>query len=1089
MMKTIWSSVRIFVAGVVLAGVAVAQDDADASKAFSSLKIRNIGPAVTSGRVSDFAMHPDGWQTYYAATASGGLWKTANGGITWAPIFDDQGSYAIGVVELDPNDPDTVWVGTGENNAQRSVAFGDGVYRSDDGGRSWKNMGLETSGHIGSIVIDPRDSDVIHVAAQGPLWNAGGERGVYKSVDGGENWERVLAIDEHTGANEVLMHPDNPDLLLASTWQRRRHVWTLINGGPGSGVHRSTDGGETWTEITAGLPSEEMGRIGLAFAPSRPDTVYAIIETDDEGEGVYRSTDFGVSWEKRSSYVAGSPQYYNELVADPTNPDRVYSMDTFMHVSHDGGATFERVGSAHKHVDEHALWINPENPNHLITGNDGGIYDTYDGGANWRHVENLPITQFYRATPDTAEPFYNVYGGTQDNATLGAPSRTTKTQGIVNSDWYVTLGGDGFKARIDPENPDTVYSQLQYGMLARFDRQSIERVLITPMPEEDEDNYKWNWNSAFIISPHAPKRLYYAAERIFRSDDGGDTWRKFSPDLTRELDRNQLEVMGRVWSVDAVAKNDSTSMYGSIIGLSESPLVEGLIYAGTDDGLIQVTEDDGGNWRRQDEFRGVPEMTYVSDVEASLHDADTVFATFDNHKRGDYAPYVLKSTNRGGSWRSIAGNLPERGPVHTIVQDHVDPDLLFVGTEFGVYFTQDGGENWIELSAGMPTIAVRDLEIQRRENDLVIATFGRGIRILDDYRALRTPAADVMENEATMFPIRDPWLYVEDDVWGFGPKGFQGETYYLADNPPFGAVFTYYLRDGYKSLRDARREAERERLKGGDDNPYPSWEVLREEDREDAPAVVFEISDADGKLIRRITGPHVKGLHRVAWDLRHPAPDPVNLSPPGFRAPWDSDPQGVLVTPGTYRVQLFKRVRGELEALGESKTFEVKRLDRGQFRPDSFDAHEQTMLAASDLSRAVQGAGRALGELDTRVDHLKVALRDTPDSTGQQRQRLDEIETRLDDIRLVLSGDSIRAGANEPRPMSLSRRVGMFSWAHWNALAAVTGNQQRSLEIARGQFDDVQSRLTQVASDLSALESELSGSAPWTPGRIPQLRD
>ncbi len=1081
-------SALVLLAAAALSAQAPAQEDSTAGDVFSGLSIRNIGPAVTSGRISDFAMHPDGWQTYYAATASGGLWKTSNGGITWKPIFDGEGSYSIGVVELDPNDADTVWVGTGENNAQRSVGFGDGVYRSDDAGKSWRNMGLRDSGHIGSVVIDPRDSDIVYVAAHGPLWNAGGDRGVYKSVDGGRNWERVLEIDEHTGANEVLMHPDNPDLLLASTWQRRRHVWTLINGGPGSGVHRSTDGGETWTEITAGLPSETMGRIGLAFAPARPDTVYAIIETDDEGEGVYRSTDFGVSWEKRSSYVAGSPQYYNELIADPTDPDRVYSMDTFLHVTHDGGATWEMVGSAHKHVDEHALWINPDNPDHLITGNDGGIYDSFDRGANWRHVENLPITQFYRATPDNAEPFYNVYGGTQDNATLGAPSRTTKTQGIANSDWFVTLGGDGFKARIDPENPDTVYSQLQYGMLARFDRQSFERVLITPMPDAEEDNYQWNWNSAFIISPHDRKRLYYAAERIFRSDDGGATWRKFSPDLTRELDRNQIEVMGRVWSVNAVAKNDSTSMYGSIIGLSESPLVEGLIYAGTDDGLIQVSEDDGGNWRREDDFRGVPEMTYVSDVEASLHDADTVFATFDNHKRGDYRPYVYKSTNRGRSWRSIAGDLPQRGPVHTMVQDHVDPDLLFVGTEFGVFFSQDGGEEWVQLKAGMPTIAVRDLEIQRRENDLVIATFGRGIRILDDYRALRTPASEVVESEATLFPIRDPWLYVEDDVWGFGPKGFQGETYYLADNPPFGAVFTYHLRDGYETLREQRRRAETGRLEAYEDNSYPSWERLQQEQREDAPAVMLEISDAQGQVVRRIVGPHVKGLHRVAWDLRHPAPDPVDLSSGGFRAPWDSDPQGVLVAPGRYRVQLFKRVRGELEALNEPVAFEVRSLDRGQFRPDSPAVHEETMLAASDLSRAVQGAGRALAELDERVAHLEVALRETPEADEAQRQRLDAIDARLDDTRQLLNGDSVRAGANEPRPMPLSTRVGMFAWAHWNARAAVTGNQASSLEIARRQFDEVQTRLAEAAEALDELEQELAGVAPWTPGRIPKLR-
>ncbi|MBY6203292.1 hypothetical protein [Halomonas denitrificans] len=1066
-------------------------DDAapDAGEIFGGLSVRNIGPAVTSGRISDFAMHPDGWQTFYAGVASGGVWKTTNGGITWTPIFDNEGSYAVGVVELDPEDPDTIWVGTGENNAQRSVGYGDGVYKSIDGGRTWSNMGLKDSGHIGAIVIDPRDSNHVLVAAHGPLWSSGGDRGLYRTRDGGATWERVLEIDEHTGINEVIMHPDNPDLLLASSYQRRRHVWTLINGGPGSGIHRSTDGGETWTEITAGLPGEDMGKIGMAYAPARPDTVYAVIESDGPGEGTYRSTDFGVSWEKRSSYVAGSPQYYNELIADPVHPDRVYSMDTFMMVSEDGGANWSMVGSAHKHVDEHALWINPDNPDHLITGNDGGIYDSFDRGANWRHVENLPITQFYRATPDNAEPFYNVYGGTQDNSTLGAPSRTTFNYGIANSDWVVTLGGDGFKTQVDPTNPDIVYSQLQYGMLARYDRTSGERVLITPMPGADEDDFKWNWNSAFIISPHDPKRLYFAAERIFVSDDGGNAWRRFSPDLTRQLDRNELEVMGRVWSVDAVAKNDSTSMYGSIISLSESPLVEGLIYAGTDDGLVQVTGDGGETWTRRDDFGRVPDMTYVSDLAASLHDEDTVFATFNNHKRGDYKPYVYRSNNRGRSWTSITGDLPERGNVHTIVQDHVDPDLLFVGTEFGVYYTQNGGENWHEITGGMPTIAVRDLEIQRRENDLVIATFGRGIRILDDYRALRTPAQAVVENEATMFPVRDPWMYAVEDVFGYGTKGFQGETFYTADNPPFGAVFTYYLRDGYKSLRDQRLEQEAERRKSFEDNPYPSWDRLREEDREQAPEILIEIYDGAGDVVRRITGPAAKGLHRVAWDLRTPAPDPVELGGGGFRAPWDSEPQGVFVAPGEYSARIFKRVGGATEALTEPVSFTVKALDRGLFRPDSLAEHAETMQAAADLSRAVQGAGRALGELRDRAAHLDVALRDTPELAHDLRDRLDRVDERLADLGVLLYGDNVRAGANEPRPMGLAGRVGMFGWAHMGALAAVTDNQAQSLAIARSQYDEVEDALRAADAALDGLEDEVAGKAPWTPGRIPRIED
>ncbi len=1069
------------------AAVSAQDDKADPASIYTGLTIRDIGPAVTSGRISDFAMHPDGWQVYYAATASGGLWKTVNGGITFAPVFDHEGAYSIGVVELDPNDPDTVWVGSGENNAQRSVAYGDGVYKSLDGGRSWTNMGLKTSEHIGSIVIDPRDSDVIYVAAQGPLWNAGGERGVYKTTDGGKTWQPVLQIDEYSGANELLMHPRNPDVLLASSWQRHRQVWTLIDGGPGSGVHRSIDGGQSWVRITAGLPAADMGRIGLALAPSDPDVVYAIIEADEKNQGVYRSTDFGVSWEKRSAYVAGSPQYYNELIVDPHNPDRVYAMDTFMQVSEDGGKTWSMVGVEHKHVDEHALWIDPDNTDHLITGNDGGIYETWDRGDNWRHVRNLPITQFYRATPDNALPYYNVYGGTQDNSSLGAPSRTTFNYGIANHDWVITLGGDGFKSQIDPDNPDTVYSQLQHGMLARFDRTSHERVLITPMPGADENNYKWNWNSAFIISPHDPKRLYFAAEKLFRSDDGGNNWRVVSPDLTRQIDRNKLKVMGRVWSVDAIAKNASTSMYGSIIGLSESPLQEGLLYVGTDDGLIQVSADNGASWRRVERFGKVPDMTYVSDVEASLHDVDTVYATFDNHKRGDYKPYVYVSTDRGRSWKSISGNLPERGSAHTIVQDHVDPQLLFVGTEFGVFVTQNGGASWFQLNGNMPTIAVRDLEIQRRENDLVIASFGRGIRILDDYSALRTPVAQLQEHEATLFAVRDPWLYAEDDVWVYGNKGAQGVTYFTADNPPFGAVFTYHLRDGYQSLREQRQQDENKHKEAGEDIFYPPWQALQQELREQAPELWFEISNSDGEIVRRITGSTEQGLHRAHWDLRLPAPDPISLDEPGFRAPWDAAPTGVLAAPGQYTVQMIKMVRGERTAIGKPQGFVVKPLQRGQFRPDSLTDLNRIMQAAADLSRAVQGAGKALAELQTRSDHLRVAVRETPALDPALMTQLQQINDRLQDVALLLNGDSVKARANEPRAMSLSERVGMFAWAHWNALAAVSGNQQQSLHIAREQFERVQQGLDQANEKLQALEAAVAGEAPWTPGRIPVL--
>ncbi|MBT8069327.1 MAG: glycosyl hydrolase, partial [Gammaproteobacteria bacterium] len=892
----------------------------------AGIPLRNIGPALTSGRVSDFAFHPEHSQSFYVSMASGNLWKTENNGITWKALFENEGSFAIGVVELDPSNPNIVWVGSGENNAQRSVGYGDGVYKSVDGGKTWKNMGLKDSGHISMIRFHPEDSNVVFVAAQGPLWNSGGDRGLYRSDDGGANWKRILEIDENTGINEFVIEAGNPDVIVASSYQRRRHVWTLINGGPGSGIHKTTDGGVTWTKLKGGLPSGDLGRIGLAAAPSAPHMIYAIIEADEEGKGVYRSTDFGESWDKRSDHLTNSPQYYNELYVDPKNPERVYAVDTFTHVSEDGGKSWNKISFKNRHVDDHALWIDPNNTEHLFIGGDGGVYESWDRGQLWRHVRNLPVTQFYRATPDNDAPFYNVCAGTQDNFTLCGPSRNTKTDGITNADWSIAQFGDGFKAQIDPTDANIIYAQAQYGSLGRFDRVTGERLQITPMPGADENNYNWNWNAPLIISPHDNKRLYYGAERLFRSDDRGASWVPVSGDLSRAIDRNKLEVMGRVWSVDSIAKNVSTSTYGALIAVDESPLVEGLIYAGTDDGLIHVTSDGGSNWSKVDSFRDVPDMSLIEDIIASFHDADIAYAVIDNHKRGDYKPYVLKTENRGRSWSLISNNLPDRGSAHTIIEDHVDPSLLFVGTEFGVFFSNNGGESWNELTS-LPTIAVRDLEIQRREGDLVVGTFGRGVYILDDYSPLRTSGNEL--KQPTLFSVRNAWLYVPDSRRGWGGKGDFGVGRYTADNPPYGAVFAYYLPEDLQSIKDKRREAEKERAKKGEDNPYPSWDQLRREDREEAPSITLTVRDASGNVMQRIAAPAGKGFHRVAWNMRYPAPDPVNLKPETDLAPWMNPPQGPLALPGTYSVSMSKRVGGELVDIASPQPFTLKPLFEG----------------------------------------------------------------------------------------------------------------------------------------------------------------
>ena len=762
-------------------------------------------------------------------------------------------------------------------------------------------------------------------------------------------------------------------------------------------------------------------------------------------------------------------------------------MNTFAMMSEDGGENWTQLGLDWRHVDDHALWIDPDFTAHLIIGGDGGIYESYDRGNTWRHIRNLSISQFYRIQPDNDEPFYNVCGGTQDNNSLCAPSRTTVIHGITNSDWTFILSGDGYEPQIDPENPDIIYTQYQYGGLARYDRRTGERVYIAPHPASGENEFKWNWNTPLLISPHNNERIFYAAEKLFQSDDRGNTWRTISPDLTRQLDRNTLEVMGQVWSVDTVAKNASTSMYGAAIALSESPLVEGLIYVGTDDGVMNVTENSGTDWRRIDSFRGVPDMSLIEDVLASSHDSDVAYAVIDNHKRGDHKPYVLRTDNRGRSWSLISGDLPERGSAHTIVEDHVDPNLLFVGTEFGLFFTQDGGGTWKQLKGNFPTTAVRDLEIQVRENDLVIGTFGRGIYILDDYSPLRTNAASLSGKEAHLFEVKDPWQYVEGDKWDGREKGSMGAEFFTAANPEFGAIFTYHFSNELQTRAEARRSAEREAEKKGEDVAYPSWDELRVEDHEESPSVVLIIKDGNGQAIRHIAGNTGEGLHRTAWDLRWPAIDPVVLEQPAFRPYWESDPQGPLVTPGEYSVTLAKRVDGRLIELAGPQSFTVKSLDQSPETSRDPAAVEAFKRKAGELDRKVQGAVAHVGELENRIAFLTAGISDTPRASEDDAQAVRAIAARLTDINTALSGDKTISSRAEPVPWSVSQRASIvYQWL-LSTRSPVPGLYKESYEIAAREFADVLTDLKAVDRDLDALEARLESlGAPWTPGRMPE---
>jgi photosystem II stability/assembly factor-like uncharacterized protein len=1065
-----------------------ARPEASPASPFAGLRFRSIGPGVTGGRVIAFAVDPKDRAKYFAAVASGGVWKTINSGTTWTSVFDNYGTYSIGAITLDPKDSNILWVGTGERNSQRSVSYGDGVYKSEDGGKSFRKAGLEKSEHIGRIVVDPRDGKVVYVAAQGPLWGGGGERGLFKTSDGGKTWKNVLNISENTGVTDVALDPSNPDILYAAAWQRRRHVWTLINGGPESAIYKSTDAGATWTKLRSGLPQGEMGRVGLAVSPIEPNVVYATVEAEAEGSGIYRLKDRGATWEKMSGQIAQA-MYYGQIVCDPKNVDRVYIPNVIFQVSDDGGRTQRPLGEKSKHVDNHTIWIDPQNTDYYLVGSDGGIYESFDRGQNWHFKANMPITQFYDVSVDNSTPFYNVCGGTQDNNSWCGPSRTRSASGITNSDWFVTNGGDGFHTLVDPEDPNTIYATLQYGALVRFDKRTGERINIQPREGKGEQALRWNWDSPLVISPHAHTRLYFASNKLFRSDDRGDSWKVLSPDLTRQLDRDKLPVMGKIWGPDAIAKHQSTSQYGNIVALAESPKREGLIYAGTDDGLIQVTEDGGKTWRKVETFPGVPDKTFVARIRASQHDASTAYAVLNNHKSSDFAPYVLKTTDAGKTWTSIAGNLPKAHPTWSIAEDHVNPNLLFVGTEFGLFFTDDGGQKWTQLRGGLPTIAVRDIAIQKRENDLVVGTFGRGIYILDDYTPLRLTDAKLLTQESHLYPIKDALLYIQSQPLGGRGKAFQGESFYTAENH-FGATFTYYLKDALKTKRQLRKDAER---KGGE-VPYPSKEELSAEAEEEAPMIVLTVTDATGNVVRRLTGPTMTGIQRVTWDLRYPA---TQLAPP--RAPGSENleeifgftPAGHLVMPGKYTVTLSKRANGQWTQLSAPQSFNVATEGWHTMAAADRKTLQDFQQKTARLQRTVNGALSTANELKTKLTTARRALLETPSASEKLIDEVANVDKQLNVILKALRGDTALAARQENLPPSINARVGIVANATRMAISKPTQTQLDQYNIAAQEFDLVLKQLRQLVEvDMAKIEKGMEAAgAPWTPGRVPVWQD
>lgn len=1080
------------------ASLSMAQADSPASieTVLKGLPMRSIGPAFMGGRLSDIAVHPN-HRTWYVTAGSGGVWKTTNAGTTFKPIFDEQGSYSIGAVTIDPGNPEVIWIGTGENVSGRHVGWGDGVYRSLDGGSTWSNRGLKDSEHIGRIIVHPDDSSVVMVAAEGPLWSSGGDRGVYRTEDGGDTWERVLHVDDDTGATDVLFHPTDPSVVYAATYERRRTPWSFLAGGQGSGIYKSTDGGKTWRELSTGLPSAKkdvaVGKIGLAVTPADPNRVYATIEASDDEQGFYVSMDRGERWERRNTYISGGtgPHYYQEIVASPVDADRVYQMDVFLHETRDGGRSFTMVGDGvQSHTDNHALWIDPTDQEHLIVGNDGGLYESFDAGITWRFFANLPVSQFYKIALSNHVPFYDVVGGTQDLGTLRGPSRTLNNEGVRNRDWHVPYGADGHGVAFDPFDDDLNYHMWQNGNIARHHAPSYENVVIRPQPAEGDPAERWNWDAALEVSQTLEGRIYFGSQRVWRSDDRGDSWTAISGDLTTDTNRFTLPLSGRVRSVDDLLDIRAMSRYATLTAISESVLDGQRLWTGSDDGLVHTTSDGGGAWQRT-RIKGLPERAYVNDVEASRHAANAAFVVADNHKAGDFRPYVFATDNGGSSWRDISGNLPKDIITWAIQQDDEEPGLLFLGTEKGLYVSLNGGERWDRL-AGTPTISFRDVKLQRRDLDVAGGSFGRGVYVLHDYTPLRNMAASLRENgkalaegDATLFGLRDAWSYVPATTGQAPGLPEEGSASWRSPNPPHGAVFTVHVNTVPKTAQEARRERERKAEMRGDDVDFPGWDALVKERLPDGTRHYLEIVNSDGVTVRRIAVPAKAGAHRIAWDMRGAPPDAVSIETQGFRPPWYADPMGAMSPPGPYRARLVRVGQNAVTPLGAAREFSLRAVDNlpAGTQVQAASAFQDAYVAAARRLDAVTGT---LKLMEKRVRYLRKAMDETPMADLQLHNRVDAFEASLAEVRATLNGNPAQLAMSEWTEPGVAGRIRAARGVMETRLAP-TQTERDNLRLGSDALRTAEERVTQLREgDLAAIERALADAgAPWTPGQRP----
>ena len=1003
-------------------GIAIAQTPAPAAGPFDGLHFRSIGPATPSGRIDDFAVLERNPAVFYVATATGGLWKTMSNGATFQTVFDNQTTSSIGDVAIAPNDANLVWVGTGENNNRQSSSWGDGVYKSTDGGRTWANMGLRDSKHIARILVDPVDHDVVYVAALGSLWGAGGERGVYKTTDGGLTWTNVLNQGPDVGATELVMDPGNNKVIYAALYQRRRAPWGMNGGGPGSGLYKTTDAGRTWTRLENGIPEGPKGRIGLDVYRKNPNVVYARIEHATES-GTYRSDDAGGTWRKLSD-TNPRPMYFSQIRIDPQDDSRIYVLGVQLFVSDDGGRTFRNDGARNIHVDFHAMWVDPNNSDHLMIGGDGGVGISYDRSQTYVWLRNIPVGQFYHVGYDMQSP-YTVCGGLQDNNTWCGPSAVRSEGGSGNDDWYIIGGGDGFVALLDPTNPRILYAESQDGRMNRVDRVTNERKPIRPEPAEGEPAYRWNWDTPMTLSPHDPATVYVAANRLFKSTDRGHSWKAISPDLTTATNRDSLSLMGVKGSDTRIARNDGVGSYGNLVSFAESPIKAGVYYTGSDDGLVHVSRDGGATWTNVTaKLPNLARGTYVSEVTPSRFDSGTVYATFDGHRGNDFTTYVYASTDFGNSWRSIVADLPKTEVARTITEDLKNPDVLYLGTETGLYVTTDRGRHWGRVKANLPTVPIYEITLHPRDNDMIVATHGRSIWILDDL----TPFQRYTEAAAADAYLFEPGTATQREPSSDRSRDWEGDMRFLGENPPVGATLTYHLKA-------------------------------------EAKDVSLTVRDGSGGTVRVLSGQDVgknAGTNVVTWDLRvTPLPSTPGQAGGGGGGFGGGGTRGPLVLPGDYSVTLA--VDGK-----DANTRSVRVMGDPEIQISDADRHTlfTTLNDLHTLHGTVTRAADALTRAAEQFAQVRTAVRANGDAPAAMKAAVDSMSADMDSLRRRVTGLGGGGGGGFGGPPNLRNRVGQLK-------GSIMGATSLPTEVELRQLAEIRPAVPKAVEDVNALIARL----------------